>query len=85
MRVAAYDANTSTLAAWAPSSSANVPDEWGVISGYSTTPIPEGFSIGVVVLLLSVAFVFRLYFLRKRSRTESYRSGTGEIKTALKA
>jgi hypothetical protein len=80
MRVAAYDANTSTLAAWAPNSNANVPNEYGVISTYSTTPIPEGFSLGVVVLLSSVAVVVSFYFLRKRPKTESSRIGkTGEI------
>lgn len=40
LRVAAYDANTGTLAAWAPDSNMNVPDEWGVISGYSMDPYP---------------------------------------------
>jgi outer membrane protein assembly factor BamB len=41
MRVAAYDANTGTLAAWAPNSNVNVPDEWGVISEYSMYPYPR--------------------------------------------
>lgn len=80
MRVAVYDANSSTLAAWAPDSDADVPAEYGVISTYSTTPIPEGFSLGVVVLLSSVAVAFGFYCLRKRPKTERYSAGkTGEI------
>ena len=66
MRVAAYDAATGTLASWAPNSNADVPNEYGVISGYSQTPIPEGFSIGVVALLSSVAVVASFFLLRKR-------------------
>ena len=80
MRIAAYDANTSTLAAWAPDSDADVPDEWGVIPTNATEPWPEGFSLGVVVLLSSVAVAVGFYFLRKRPKTESGRVGkTGEI------
>ncbi|MEM2954191.1 MAG: hypothetical protein QXU21_07980 [Candidatus Bathyarchaeia archaeon] len=72
MRVAAYDASTHTLAAWAPNSSANVPDEWGVISGFSTTPIPEGFNLASVTLLFSFTVAVSVYFLRKSSKIESY-------------
>lgn len=72
MRVAAYDASTNTLAAWAPNSSANVPNEWGVISGYSTDPIPEGFSLSVIVLLSSAVVVIGFYFARKRPKTGRY-------------
>jgi hypothetical protein len=70
MRVAAYDANTSTLAAWAPNSRANVPDEWGLISGYSTTPIPEGLNLVAVILLFSFTVVVSAHFLQKAA---SYR------------
>jgi hypothetical protein len=80
MRVAAYDANTSTLAAWALNSNADVPNEYGLINNYSTTPYPEGFSILFVVLLSSVAVAVSVYFLRKRPKTNSFSSGkTGEI------
>jgi len=78
MRVAVYDANSSTLASWAPDSNADVPDEWGVIANMSQTPIPEGFSLGVVVLLSSVAVAVSFYFLRKRPKTHSS-AKTGEI------
>lgn len=72
MRIAAYDASTSTIAAWAPNSSANVPNTWGVVAGYSTEPIPEGFSVGVVVLLTCAAFAVSFYCLRKRPKTQTY-------------
>ena len=67
MRVAAYDANTSTLAAWAPNSSADVPDTWGLIAGYSETPIPEALSLEVVVLLSSFSVLIASHYFRKRS------------------
>jgi hypothetical protein len=41
MRVAVYDAATGEFASWAPNSSANVPNQWGVISSYSTAPIAD--------------------------------------------
>ncbi len=72
MRIAAYDASTRTLAVWAPNSRANVPNEWGLVAGYSTEPIPEGFSLGILVLLSSVAVVVGFYWLRKRPKIQSY-------------
>lgn len=76
LRVAAYDANTSTLAAWPPNSDPDVPNEWGLIADYSSEPyVPEGFSLGIVVLLSSVAVAVSFYFMRKRPKTTSYSSG----------
>jgi len=71
LRIAAYDANTSTLAAWAPDSSADVPDTWGIIGGMSMDPIPEGLTFGVMVLLSSVTVLVGYHYLRKRPRKES--------------
>jgi hypothetical protein len=71
MRVAAYDANTTSWASWAPDSDADVPDEWGVIAGYSQNPYPEGFSIVFVVLLSSVAVAVGFYFVRKRPKLKA--------------
>lgn len=68
MRIAAYDANTSTLAAWAPNSSADVPDTWGVIGGFSMDPIPEGLTFGVMALLSSVSVLVGSHYLWKRSK-----------------
>ena len=81
MRVAVYDDSDASAGfqAWAPGS-ADVPEEYGLIADYSGTVWPEGFSLGVVVLLSSVAVAVSFYFLRKRPKTESYSSGkTGEI------
>ena len=57
LRIAVYDASNPSagVEAWAPDSDPDVPDEWGVIPTYSQDPWPEGFSLGVVVLLSSVA------------------------------
>jgi hypothetical protein len=41
MRVAVYDATTEEFASWAPNSSTDVPNQWGVISSYSTAPIAD--------------------------------------------
>lgn len=45
MRIAAYDASSDILAAWAPNSNVNIPEEWGLVENYSTpitapTPTP---------------------------------------------
>jgi hypothetical protein len=70
MRVAAYDADTETWVSWAPDSSEDVPDEWGIVWDYDSNPyIPEAFTIGVVVLLSSVAVAVGFYFARKRPKT----------------
>ncbi len=68
MRVAAYDATTQKLAAWAPSSSANVPNGWGLIGDYSGGTIPENIGLPVVLLASSVA-VLAAYISRKRPKT----------------
>ena len=67
LRVAAYDANTSTIATWAPGSTADAPDTWGRVSGFSQEPIPEGLTFGVMAVLSSVALLASSYYLRKRS------------------
>ena len=68
LRVAAFDANTSTLAAWAPESSADVPDSWGLVYYYSMDPIPEGLTFGVMAVLSSIALLTGSHYLRKRSK-----------------
>ena len=70
LRLAAYDANTSTLAAWAPDSSADVPDTWGVIINMSMDPIPEGLTFGVMAVVSSVALLAGSHYLRKRAKLE---------------
>lgn len=70
IRVAVYDANSSTLAAWPPTDP-DVPDDWGLETGTMDT-IPEALTVVAVILLSSVAVVVSFYFLRKRPKTESY-------------
>jgi len=70
LRIAVYDASNSEagVQAWPPGSSADVPDEWGVIPTYSQDPIPEGLSFAVMVLLSSVSIVVGSLYLQKRSK-----------------
>jgi hypothetical protein len=77
LRVAAYDAYTSTLVSWPPNANRDVPDQWGTQT-YEQSAIPETLTISAVVLLSSVAVVVSFYFLRKRPKTESYSSGKRE-------
>ncbi len=79
LRVAAYDASTSTLVSWPPNSARDVPDEWGT-QNYQYAPIPEALTVVAVVLLSSVAVAVSFYCLRKRPKTQSSSSAkTGEI------
>jgi hypothetical protein len=68
MRIAAYDASTDTIAAWAPDSSADVPDTWGLIGGMSGDPIPENLTFVVMAFLSSVSLVVGSHYLQKRSK-----------------
>ena len=68
MRVAAYDASTDTIAAWAPDSSEDDPDSWGLIDGFDMSPIPEGLNLAVMVFLSSVTLVVGSHYLKKRSK-----------------
>jgi len=78
LRVAAYDANTSTLVSWPPNADRDVPDQWGT-QNYQYAAFPETLTITAVVLLSSVAVAVSFYCLRKRPKTQSYNSGkTGE-------
>jgi hypothetical protein len=68
MRIAAYDASTSTIAAWAPDSDTDVPDTWGCIAGYSLSPVPENLTFAVMAFLSSVSIVVGSHYLQKRSK-----------------
>jgi hypothetical protein len=76
LRVAMYDETEGTWLSWPPASDADVPDSWGQIIGGSAT-IPDGFSIGVVALLSSIAVAVGFYFARKRPKTKSYSAKLG--------
>jgi len=69
MAVFTYDASSNKISAWPPGSHVNVPNEWGVISGFDQAGIPEGFSVGAVVLLFSFAVIAGAFYLRKRPKT----------------
>jgi len=65
-RVAVYDASNSEagVLAWPPTD-ADIPDGWG-IENYSSEPIPEGLTFGVMVLLSSVSVLVGYHYFRKR-------------------
>lgn len=67
LRLAVFDANNTAAGVWPPDSDPDVPDEWGV-NNYTQTPIPEGLTIGVMVLLTSVSVLIGSPYLRNRSR-----------------
>jgi len=65
LRIACYDASTGNWVAWPPASTANNPSTWGQISTYSSEPYPEGLTIGVMLLVSSVAAVVSIRYFRK--------------------
>lgn len=69
-RIAAYDASNPSagVKAWPPTS-ANVPNAWG-IENYSSDPIPETLTFGVVVVLSSAAVIIATFGFRKRSKKQ---------------
>jgi hypothetical protein len=69
IRVAAYDASNSAagVKAWPPESSVNVPDDWGLMTALQTA-IPEGLTIGVMVLISSVAVIVSTRYFRKQPK-----------------
>ena len=72
LRVAVYDESNSGagVQAWAPGSDVSVPNEWGLISGYSADPIPEALSFTVLALLSSVTVIVTTLVFRKRSKKQ---------------
>ena len=70
-RVAAYDASNPSagVISWPPVSSADVPNDYGDgTSDISGGTIPEGLTIGVMVLLSSVAVIVSSRYFRKQLR-----------------
>jgi hypothetical protein len=72
VRVAMYDASNQSQGwvAWPPTSADN-PSRWGIIATYTGDPLPESLSIGVVVLLSSVAMLVGAFCFRKRSKIDN--------------
>jgi hypothetical protein len=71
VRYAVYDESNGAagVRAWPPTAR-DVPNGWGVLN-YSDVVIPEGFSLGVVVLLSSVAVLVGFFWFRKRSKIDN--------------
>ncbi len=64
--VAMYDASSPTqIASWPPGTPVNVPSRWGAITDYTGT-IPEGLTVGFLVLLSSAAVLLGSFFVRRR-------------------
>lgn len=70
LRIAMYDASNAAQGwvAWPPTSTDTNPTSYGAISTYDTAmgPAPEGLTIGVMVLLSSVAVLVGTRYFRKR-------------------
>ena len=65
LRVACYDASTGNWVSWPPTSSADNPSTWGQINTYSSEPYPEGLTVGLMLLVSSVAAVVGIRYFRK--------------------
>jgi hypothetical protein len=65
-RVAAYDASNPSAGVlmWPSNSNANVPNDYG-LAELSYDAVPEGLTIGVLVVLSSVAIIVGIRYFRK--------------------
>jgi hypothetical protein len=70
VRVAMYDASNAGQGwvAWPPASSADNPSTWGVISDISMGIYPESLTVGIMLLVSSVALVVSLRYFRKQPK-----------------
>ena len=66
-RIEAYDASTGQTLMWPPESSAAVPDTYGAGTTGSET-VPEGLTIGLMLVLSSVAVVVSARYFRKPAK-----------------
>jgi hypothetical protein len=66
-RIAFYDASNTAagINAWPTAASANVPNAWGDVP-YSMDAVPEGFNVGILLALTSVAVIAGAVLVRKR-------------------
>jgi hypothetical protein len=72
-RIAAYDASTNTTYMWPPQTSSNVPNDYG-LAELSYEVVPEGFSVGLTVVLSVAAVIICAWFLPKRNKLEVFKS-----------
>ena len=63
--IGCYDESTDTWVNWPPGASADNPNTWGAIDGYSADPYPEGLTIGVMLALSSVAAIVSFRYFKK--------------------
>jgi len=66
--LAAFDASNPGVHAWPPTDP-DVPETWG-IENYSTEPIPEVLTFGVMVLLSSISVLVGYKYFVKRKETK---------------
>jgi hypothetical protein len=70
LRIAMYDASKPAQGwvSWPPTSTDTNPNSWGQISGYESNAAPEGLTIGLMMLLSSVAAVVSIRYFRKPTK-----------------
>ena len=73
VRLAAYDASAGKTLMWPPLSSPDVPNDWGLndYSSFAGGTIPEGLTIGVMVLLSSFAVIVSYRYFRRQPKAQS--------------
>ena len=64
VRIEVYDESTGTTLMWPPQSDADVPDTWGIGMTVSD-PVPEGLTIGIMLLLSTIAVLVGTRYFRK--------------------
>ncbi len=67
--LAAYDASNPEFLAWPPTNP-DIADTWGV-ENYSSEPIPEGLTFGVMALLSTVSVLVGYKYFVKRKETKT--------------
>ena len=72
IRLAVYDASTGKTLMWPPMTSGDVPDDFGYCAASMTMDVPEGLTIGVMVLVSTVAVIVGTRYFRKRPKWEKW-------------
>ena len=72
VRIGTYDVSTGNALCWPPDSAANVPDTYGTGTTEFGDPIPEGLTIGVMILMSFVAVVVSTRYYRKRPKWQNW-------------
>ena len=74
LRVAAYDESTGKTVMWPPMSEKDVPSSWGLndYSSFAGESIPEGLTIGVMLVLSTIAVVVSARYFHRRPKWENW-------------